>query len=174
MSKDADIKNPANKAGIQTIVNMWKANLHAEGVLGADRDLLEDDETYQKGAGLIAINPATIMGALLVNDKDLADRLDLGDAAERHGGAVRRGWCHRLRWKKAKQSTALEALEFFMKPENLLQKYRSRLKGASCRSTAIMRRATSGRRVSSPSWRTSPTLAVFATGRLRHSRGSPT
>ena len=33
-----------------------------------------NNETYQKGRALIAINPATIMGWLLVNDKELAEK----------------------------------------------------------------------------------------------------
>jgi hypothetical protein len=117
-----DIKNPANKAGIQTVVNMWKANLIPKETW-AQTVTSWNNETYQKGAGLIAINPATVMGWLLVNDKDLGEKTDLalppkgtaGQFAE--GAAIGFGY-----FKKAKQAgKSLEALEFFMKPENLLK-----------------------------------------------------
>jgi len=117
-----DIKNPANKAGIQTVVNVWKAGLVPKETW-AQTVTSWNNETYQKKAALIAINPATIMGWLLVNDKELGDNTDLalppkgtaGQFAE--GGAIGFGY-----FKKAKQAgKSLEALDFFMKPENLLK-----------------------------------------------------
>jgi len=117
-----DIKNAANKAGIETVVKMYKANLIPKDSF-AQTVTSWNNETYQKGRGLIAINPATIMGWLLVNDKELGDNTGLatppkgpaGGFAE--GGAIGFGY-----FKKAKQAgRALAALEFFMKPENLLK-----------------------------------------------------
>lgn len=117
-----DIKNPANKAGIETIVKMWKAKLIPTESF-AQTVTSWNNETYQKGRALMAVNPATIMGWLLVNDKELGDKTGLatppkgtaGQFAE--GGAIGFGY-----FKKAKlASKTLSSLEFFMKPENLLK-----------------------------------------------------
>jgi len=54
-----DIQNPANKAGIQTIVDLWKAKLIPPDTF-AQTVTSWNNETYQKGRGMIAINPATI------------------------------------------------------------------------------------------------------------------
>ena len=117
-----DIKNPANKAGLETIAKMYKADLIPKDSF-AQTVTSWNNETYQKGRGLIAVNPATIMGWLLVNDKELGEKTGLslppkgsaGTFAE--GAAIGFGY-----FKKAKQADkALDALTFFMKPENLLK-----------------------------------------------------
>jgi len=117
-----DIKNPANKAGIDTVVKMYKANLIPKDSF-AQTVTSWNNETYQKGRALIAVNPATIMGWLLVNDTDLADKTGLSLPPKGPAGAFAEGAALGFGYfKKAKQAgKALEALEFFMKPENLLK-----------------------------------------------------
>ena len=117
-----DIKNPANKAGIDTIVKMYKANLIPKDSF-AQTVTSWNNESYQKGRVAIAINPATIMGWLLVNDKELGDKTGLSLPPKGPAGAFAEGAALGFGYfKKAKQATkALEALEFFMKPENLLK-----------------------------------------------------
>jgi len=117
-----DITNPANKAAIQTVVNMWKAKLIPPDTF-AQTVTSWNNEAYQKSRGLMAVNPATIMGWLLVNDKDLGNNTGLatppkgpaGQFAE--GSAIGFGY-----FKKAKLADqSLKALDFFMAPENLLK-----------------------------------------------------
>ncbi len=117
-----DIKNPANKAGIDTIVKMYKANLIPKDSF-AQTVTSWNNESYQKGRVAIAINPATIMGWLLVNDKELGDKTGLSLPPKGPAGAFAEGAALGFGYfKKAKQANkALEALEFFMKPENLLK-----------------------------------------------------
>ncbi len=117
-----DIKNPANKAGIDTVVKMYKANLIPKDSF-AQTVTSWNNESYQKGRVAIAINPATIMGWLLVNDKELGDKTGLSLPPKGPAGAFAEGAALGFGYfKKAKQATkALEALEFFMKPENLLK-----------------------------------------------------
>ena len=73
---EPDITNPANKAALDAVVRMWQAKLIPPDTFAATVTSW-NNEQYQKSRGLIAINPATIMGWLLVNDKDLADRTGL-------------------------------------------------------------------------------------------------
>lgn len=117
-----DITNPANKAAIQIIANMWKAKLIPPETF-AQTVTSWNNETYQKSRGLMAVNPATIMGWLLVNDKELGNNTGLatppkgpaGQFAE--GSAIGFGY-----FKKAKLAEqSLKALDFFMAPENLLK-----------------------------------------------------
>ncbi len=117
-----DIKNPANKAGIDTVVKMYKANLIPKDSF-AQTVTSWNNESYQKGRVAIAINPATIMGWLLVNDKELGDKTGLSLPPKGSAGAFAEGAALGFGYfKKAKQANkALEALEFFMKPENLLK-----------------------------------------------------
>lgn len=115
-----DIKNPANKAGIETIVNMWKAKLIPPDTF-AQTVTSWNNETYQKGRGLIAVNPATIMGWLLVNDTELADKTGLSLPPKGSAGAFAEGTAIAFNYfKKAPLANqALSALEFFLQPENL-------------------------------------------------------
>jgi ABC-type glycerol-3-phosphate transport system substrate-binding protein len=117
-----DIKNPANKAGIETVVKMYKANLIPKDSF-AQTVTSWNNESYQKGRVAVAINPATIMGWLLVNDKELGDKTGLSLPPKGPAGAFAEGAALGFGYfKKAKQAgKALEALEFFMKPENLLK-----------------------------------------------------
>lgn len=117
-----DIKNPANKAGIETVVKMYKANLIPKDTF-AQTVTSWNNESYQKGRVAIAVNPATIMGWLLVNDKELGDKTGLALPPKGPAGAFAEGAALGFGYfKKAKQtSRAIEALEFFMKPENLLK-----------------------------------------------------
>jgi len=117
-----DMTNPANKMAIQTVINMWKAKLIPPESF-AQTVTSWNNETYQKSRGLMAVNPATIMGWLLVNDKELGNNTGLatppkgpaGGFAE--GGAIGFGY-----FKKAKLAAqSLKALDFFMAPENLLK-----------------------------------------------------
>ncbi len=117
-----DIKNPANKAAIEMVVKMWQAKLIPPESF-SQTVTSWNNEAYQKGRGLTAINPATIMGWLLVNDKELGEKTGLslppkGPAgAFAEGGALGFGY-----FKKAKQAgRSAAALEFFMQPETLLK-----------------------------------------------------
>ena len=115
-----DIKNPANKAGIQTIVDMWKAKLIPPDTF-AQTVTSWNNETYQKGRGLIAINPATIMGWLLVNDQELADKTGLSLPPKGTAGSFAEGASIAFNYyKKATLANkAPSALEFFMQPDKL-------------------------------------------------------
>ncbi|MCC6179806.1 MAG: hypothetical protein IT305_31215, partial [Chloroflexi bacterium] len=114
-----DIKNPANKAGIDTIARMWKAKLIPPDTL-AQTVTSWNNETYQKGRGLLAINPATIMGWLLVNDKELADKTGIAPNPAGSAGSFAEGAMIGFNYfKKAKLADkAPSALDFFMVPEN--------------------------------------------------------
>jgi ABC-type glycerol-3-phosphate transport system substrate-binding protein len=115
-----DIKNPANKAGIETVVKMWQAELILKDSF-AQTVTSWNNESYQKGRALMTFNPATIMGWLLVNDKELGENTGLslpvpGPAgAFAEGGAIGFGY-----FKKAPNAAkSLSALEYLLQPENL-------------------------------------------------------
>jgi ABC-type glycerol-3-phosphate transport system substrate-binding protein len=78
-----DRTNPANKAGIDMALQLWKAKLIPPDTF-AQTVTSWNNETYQKSRGLIAINPCTIMGWLLVNDKELGEKIRLVAAAQGH------------------------------------------------------------------------------------------
>ena len=115
-----DIQNPANKAGIQMVVDLWKAKLIPPDTF-AQTVTSWNNETYQKGRGLVAINPATIMGWLLVNDTDLGDKTGLSLPPKGSVGSFAEGTSIAFNYfKKAPlASMAPSALEFFMQPDNL-------------------------------------------------------
>jgi len=115
-----DIKNPANKAGIEVIVRMWKAKLIPPDTFAATVTSW-NNETYQKGRALMAINPATIMGWLLVNDKELAEKTLLANVPNGPTGAyVEATGIGFNYFKRAKLAQyAPEALEYFMHPSRL-------------------------------------------------------
>ena len=117
-----DITNPANKAAIQTVVNMWKAKLIPPETF-AQTVTSWNNETYQKSRGLMAVNPATIMGWLLVNDKDLGNNTGLATPPKGPAGGFAEGGAAGFGYfKKAKLAgKTLSALEFFLAPENLLK-----------------------------------------------------
>ncbi len=117
-----DIKNPANKAGIEMVVKMWQARLIPTETF-AQTVTSWNNETYQKGRGLTAINPATIMGWLLVNDKELGEKTGLSLPPKGPAGAYAEGAALGFGFfKKARLAgKAVEALEFFIQPENLLK-----------------------------------------------------
>ncbi len=117
-----DIKNPANKAGIEMVVKMWQAKLIPTESF-AQTVTSWNNETYQKGRGLVAVNPATIMGWLLVNDKELGEKTGLSLPPKGPAGAFAEGAALGFgSFKKAPQaSKALSALEFFLQPDNLLK-----------------------------------------------------
>ena len=124
-----DIKNPANKAGLEIISKMWKNKLIPPDSQGATVTSW-NNETYQKQRGLMAINPATIYGWLAVNDKETAANTGLaippkGSAGQFAEGA---GVAFGL-FKKAKGAEkALAALEYFLGPARL-QKVSSAVEG---------------------------------------------
>src|SRR6266542_221663 len=117
-----DITNPANKAGIETIVKVWKAKLIPPDTF-AQTVTSWNNETYQKGRALIAINPATIMGWLLVNDKELADKTGISQNPKGPVGSFAEGSSLGFNYfKKAKLADkAPAALEYFLQPENMLK-----------------------------------------------------
>jgi hypothetical protein len=124
-----DIKNPANKAGIDLVVKLWKARLIPPDSL-AQTVTSWNNETYQKSRGLMAINPATIYGWLAVNDKELADNTGLSVPPKGSAGSFAEAGAPAFgifkRAKLAERATA--ALEYFLQPENL-QKVSSSVEG---------------------------------------------
>jgi hypothetical protein len=115
-----DIKNPANKAALEMGVNLWKAKLIPPDTF-AQTVTSWNNETYQKSRGLISINPCTIMGWLLVNDKDLGDKTGLSLPPKGSAGSFAEGASIAFNYyKKAPLAAqAPSALEFFMQPDNL-------------------------------------------------------
>jgi ABC-type glycerol-3-phosphate transport system substrate-binding protein len=115
-----DIKNPVNKPGLEIVKKLWDSKLvPPEGF--AQTVTSYNNETYQKGRALIAINPATIMGWLLVNDKELADKTGISPAPSGPSGTFAEGAALAFNYfKKAKLADkAPSALEAFMDPSNL-------------------------------------------------------
>ena len=115
-----DIKSPANKTGIEYVVKMWQANLIPKDTF-AQTVTSWNNENYQKGRILMTTNPATIMGWLLVNDKELGEKTGLSlpvkgpSGAFAEGGALGFGY-----FKKAPQAAkATSALEYLLQPANL-------------------------------------------------------
>ncbi len=117
-----DIANPANKAAIQTVVNMWKAKLIPPETF-AQTVTSWNNETYQKSRGLMAVNPATIMGWLLVNDKELGNNTGLATPPKGPAGGFAEGAALGFGYfKKAKLADrTTSALDYFMQPPNLLK-----------------------------------------------------
>jgi ABC-type glycerol-3-phosphate transport system substrate-binding protein len=115
-----DIINPNNKTPIEYVKKMWDANLIPKDSF-AQTVTSWNNENYQKGRVLATFNPATIMGWLLVNDKELGEKtaLSLGVSgpagAYAEGGAIGFGW-----FKKAPNAAkSASALEFLLQPANL-------------------------------------------------------
>ncbi len=117
-----DIKNPANKAAIETIKRMWDAKIIPPDSF-AQTVTSWNNETYQKGRGLVAINPATIMGWLLVNDKELAEKTGISQTPAGPQGSFAEGAALGMGYfKKSKMADkASSALEFFVSPANMLE-----------------------------------------------------
>jgi hypothetical protein len=115
-----DMTNPANKAGIDMAVQLWKAKLIPPDTF-AQTVTSWNNETYQKSRGLIAVNPCTIMGWLLVNDKELGDKTGLSLPPKGSAGAFAEGASIGFNYyKKAPLAKeAPSALEFFLQPENI-------------------------------------------------------
>ncbi|MCC7368223.1 MAG: carbohydrate ABC transporter substrate-binding protein [Chloroflexi bacterium] len=115
-----DIVNPANKAGIETIKRMWDAKVIPPDSF-AQTVTSWNNETYQKGRGLISINPATIMGWLLVNDKELAEKTGIAQNPAGPKGSFAEGGALAFNYfKKAKLADKAEsAMEYFIQPPNL-------------------------------------------------------
>jgi len=115
-----DIKNPANKAGIETIKRMWDAKVIPPDSF-AQTVTSWNNETYQKGRSLISINPATIMGWLLVNDKELADKTGIAQNPSGPSGSFAEGASLMFNYfKKAPLADkAPSAIEYFIQPPNL-------------------------------------------------------
>ncbi len=117
-----DIVNPANKAALDAVVRMWQAKLIPPDTF-ASTVTSWNNENYQKSRGLMAVNPATIMGWLLVNDKDLADRTGLASPPKGTAGTFAEGGSISFNYyKKAPLAKmAPSALEYFIQPDNLLK-----------------------------------------------------
>jgi len=115
-----DIKNPANKAGIEAIKRLWDAKLIPPDSF-ASTVTSWNNEMFQKGRALISINPATIMGWLLVNDKELAEKTGIAQSpAGPAGSFAEAGTLMFNYFKKAKLADqAPSAIEFFIQPPNL-------------------------------------------------------
>jgi ABC-type glycerol-3-phosphate transport system substrate-binding protein len=115
-----DIINPANKAGIEIIKRLWDAKLIPPDSF-ASTVTSWNNEMYQKGRALIAINPATIMGWLLVNDKELAEKTGIAQAPAGPAGSFAEAqslmFNYFLKSKLADKATS--AIEFFIQPPNL-------------------------------------------------------
>ena len=117
-----DIINPANKAAIDVARRLFEAKLIPPDTF-ASTVTSWNNEAYQKGRGMIAVNPATIMGWLLVNDTELADKTGLSLPPKGPAGAFAEGSAIGFNYfKKAPlASKAPAAIEFFMQPDNLLK-----------------------------------------------------
>jgi ABC-type glycerol-3-phosphate transport system substrate-binding protein len=115
-----DITNSANKAGIEIIKRMWDAKLIPPDSF-ASTVTSWNNENYQKGRVLMAINPATIMGWLLVNDKELAEKTGIAQAPAGPAGSFAEAQSLMFNYfKKAKLADkAPSAIEFFIQPANL-------------------------------------------------------
>ena len=115
-----DIANKENAAGIETIKKMWDAKLIAPETF-AQTVTSWNNETYQKSRGLMAINPATIMGWLLVNDKELGDKTGLQPTPKGSKGAFSEGAGIGFNYfKKSKMvDKAPASLEYFVSPARL-------------------------------------------------------
>ena len=115
-----DIANPANKKGLEVIVQMIKAKLIPPETF-AQTVTSWNNETYQKERAMIAINPATIYGWLLVNDKELANKTGLAPTPKGSAGSFAEGGAIGFSmFKKAKLAEkAPSALEYFMQPERI-------------------------------------------------------
>jgi ABC-type glycerol-3-phosphate transport system substrate-binding protein len=117
-----DIANAANKPAIDVAVRMFDAKLIPPDTF-ASTVTSWNNEAYQKGRGMIAVNPATIMGWLLVNDKELGDKTGLSLPPKGPAGAFAEGSAIGFNYfKKAPlASKAPAAIEFFLQPDNLLK-----------------------------------------------------
>jgi ABC-type glycerol-3-phosphate transport system substrate-binding protein len=117
-----DIANPANKAGIDTAVRMYQSKLIPPDTF-ASTVTSWNNEAYQKGRGMIAVNPATIMGWLLVNDKELGDKTGLSFPPKGPAGTFAEGSAIGFNYfkKSALAAKAPAAIEFFLQPDNLLK-----------------------------------------------------
>jgi ABC-type glycerol-3-phosphate transport system substrate-binding protein len=115
-----DIANKDNIPGIETIVKLWNAKLIAPETF-AQTVTSWNNETYQKARGLMAINPATIMGWLLVNDKELGDKTGLQPTPKGSKGAFSEGAGIGFNYfKKSKMvDKAPASLEYFLQPAQL-------------------------------------------------------
>ncbi|MSQ44110.1 MAG: hypothetical protein EXR45_07890 [Chloroflexi bacterium] len=115
-----DIKNPANKAGLETIAKLWKNKLVPPDSQGATVTSW-NNEAFQKQRALMAMNPATIYGWLAVNDKETAANTGLAIPPKGTAGQFAEGSGVGFGvFKKAKGAEkALSALEYFMAPERL-------------------------------------------------------
>ncbi len=124
-----DIKNPANKAALDIALRLWKAKLIPPDSAAATVTSW-NNETYQKRRGLVAINPATIYGWCVVNDKELADNTGLAIPPKGSAGQFAEAASPAFGiFKKAKAADrAQAALEYFMQPEQL-QKVSSSVEG---------------------------------------------
>jgi ABC-type glycerol-3-phosphate transport system substrate-binding protein len=117
-----DIINPANKAPIEIAVRMWQAKLIPPDTF-ASTVTSWNNETYQKGRGMIAVNPATIMGWLLVNDKELGEKTGLSFPPKGPAGTYAEGTSIAFNYFKRSPlaSKAPSALEFLLQPDNVLK-----------------------------------------------------
>jgi ABC-type glycerol-3-phosphate transport system substrate-binding protein len=115
-----DIINPANKAGIEVIKRMWDAKLIPPDSF-ASTITSWNNEMYQKGRALVSINPATIMGWLLVNDKELAEKTGLAQNPSGPAGSFAEAQSLMFNYfKKSKLADkSPSAIEFFIQPPNL-------------------------------------------------------
>jgi len=115
-----DIKNPANKAGLDMWVKLWKAKLVPPDSQSATTTSW-NNETYQKSRGMIALNPATIYGWLVVNDKELAEKTGLSAPPKGSLGTFAEAGTPGFGiFKKAKLADkARAALEFFLQPDQV-------------------------------------------------------
>jgi ABC-type glycerol-3-phosphate transport system substrate-binding protein len=116
-----DIINPGNKAAIEVMKRMWEAKIIPPDSF-AQTVTSWNNETYQKGRALISINPATIMGWLLVNDKELAENTGIAQNPSGPTGSYAEGASLGFNYfKKSKLADkAPSALEYFVAPDNML------------------------------------------------------
>jgi ABC-type glycerol-3-phosphate transport system substrate-binding protein len=115
-----DIASKENIPGLELIQKLWKAKLIPTETF-AQTVTSWNNETYQKARGLMAINPATIMGWLLVNDKELGEKTGLAPTPGGPKGAFSEGSGIGFNYfKKAKLvDKAPSSLEYFLDPAQI-------------------------------------------------------
>ena len=115
-----DMINPANKAGIDMAVQLWKAKLIPPDTF-AQTVTSWNNETYQKSRGLIAVNPAPSWAGCWSTTPSSATRPACRCCRRARLAPSPKAAPSRFNYyKKAPLAAeAPSALEFFMQPDNL-------------------------------------------------------
>lgn len=114
-----DIANPANRPGIELIVRLWQAKLIPPETF-AQTITSWNNEQYQKSRAAMVINPATIMGWLAVNDRELYDKTELAGTPPGTAGAFSEasGIAFNLFKRAPLADLAPSSIDYFLRPDN--------------------------------------------------------